>query len=184
MHIGRTPGIYVQAKKARSVVDQRRRKAEREAKRARGATSAAVPVAIAVGIPSGDAQELQRLRARVARLERENGKLRGRVQQLEEGQEQGQGALKRVKTGGLAMTTTAPLVPMIPRRPQLVRIPSDLELVEMDEDILQSMEFLKTLTPRVSVTPCGRPRSDSLADFLNGFGDFATTPQSRHKCLA
>lgn len=183
MHIGRTPGIYVQAKKARSVVDQRRRKAEREAKRARGATSAAVPVAIAVGKPS-PSQELQCLRARVARLERENGKLRGRVEELEEGQEQGQGALKRVKTEGLAMTTTAPLVPMMPRRPQLVRIPSDLELVEMDEDILQSMEFLKTLTPQVSATPCGRPRSDSLADFLNGFGDFATTEISRHKCLA
>jgi hypothetical protein len=53
----------------------------------------------------------------------------------------------------------------------------------MDEDFLQSMELLKSLTPRAAPLSNGcftkRPRSDSttsLADFLNGFGDFAPTP--------
>jgi hypothetical protein len=209
-HIAPTPGIYVQAKKTRSVVDQRRRKAERKAKRAKAATSAAFPVAAAAVCPSSEQQELQQLRACVARLEQENGKLRGRVRELEDRQQedcdgqqqhhhqQQQGPLKRLKTKGLesSIITATPqssqLVPMDPPRPQLIRIPSipsDLNSVQMDEDLLQSMELLKTLTPRFGLTPqindCSkRPRSDSLADFLNGFGDFPSTPQSRRACMA
>lgn len=77
----------------------------------------------------------------------------------------------------------APLVPMAPPRPQLIPIPGELNFGAMDEDFLQSMELLKSLTPRAAPLSNGcstkRPRSDSttsLADFLNGFGDFAPTP--------
>lgn len=184
-HIARTPGIYVQAKKTRSVKNQRRQKAERGANRRRGGRATSLPIAAAVGRPSNDVQqELRRLRARVVRLEQENGRLRGRVRELEGGDQPA--PLKRVKTEGLVVSTTMlapPLVPKAPPRPQLIPIPSELKFGAFDEDFLQSMELLKSLTPRAAPLSNGcstkRPRSDSttsLADFLNAFGDFAPTP--------
>jgi hypothetical protein len=91
---------------------------------------------------------------------------------------------------GLAVSTTmlaAPSASMGPPRPQLVPISGELSFGEMNEDLLLEMEVLKTLTPRVGLSPlrsdCStrRPRSDSLVDFLNGFGEAAPTPG---KCTA